>query len=374
MTVVDLFAGPGGWDYAATQLGIGPIGIEYEPNACATRAAAGLTTIRADLATYELADHIRLDGLIGSPPCPMFSYAGKGEGTEWLPHLCNVAAGNEPLSSDAPLEASLSLKPLEWALRHKPRWVCLEQVPGVILLWSAVAGRLRAEGYSTWAGVLNAANYGVPQTRQRAILIASLDRTAQPPAATHARNPEPTLFGDELAPWVTMADALRMDPAGALNQGSAYGDGDKRGPEYDLPIDRPAPTLTTMSGRQWHIKANNKNGGKEPSRRDGSQPSPTIIANADRWTFEPGMASDSDWVHTRPSTTVTGDSRDAPPGHHYGRQYGPGTVKLTLEQALVLQSFPPDYPIQGSKTAGFKQVGNAVPPGLARRVLEQVTR
>ena len=55
---------------------------------------------------------------------------------------------------------------------------------------------------------LNAADYGVPQTRQRAFLMAHRTRSIQPPAPTHTRHPQPALFGDDLAPWVSMADAL----------------------------------------------------------------------------------------------------------------------------------------------------------------------
>lgn len=60
---VDLFGGPGGWDLGARTFGIDPVGAERDRWAYATRAAVGLCTIRCG----------RVDGLIGSPPCPAFS-------------------------------------------------------------------------------------------------------------------------------------------------------------------------------------------------------------------------------------------------------------------------------------------------------------
>ena len=49
MTVIDLFAGPGGWDIGARALGVDTIGIEHDAAACATRSAAQHATIRADV-------------------------------------------------------------------------------------------------------------------------------------------------------------------------------------------------------------------------------------------------------------------------------------------------------------------------------------
>ncbi len=328
--VVDQFAGPEGWDRAAVGLGMDPVGFEWDADACDTRRAAGYRTVRTDLASYGLPESADVEGLIGSPPCPLFSAAGSREGVNWLPHLCEVAAGVTDLTPDAPLEATLSLKPLEWALRHRPRWVALEQVPAVIVLWMAIGGRLRTEGYSVWTGVLNAANYGVPQTRQRAILMARLDAPVQPPAPTHDRDPEPSLFGDDLLPWVSMADALGLDPGLTLRAGGVKG--------------------------------------QSPTRRCVSEVSPTAAFGHDY----------ANWVFERPCTTVAGDERVAAPGHRDRAggepQFGPGSVKLTQQQALVLQSFPADYPIQGrTKHARWKQIGNAVPPLLAEHVLRAVT-
>lgn len=87
--------------------------------------------------------------------------------------------------------------------------------------------------------------------------------------------------------------------------------------------------------------------------------------------------NDVRWIHERPATSVNGDPRIAAPGRHdpdvSGSQYGEGTIRVTVEEAAALQTFPPDYPWQGSRTKQFQQVGNAVPPLLAWHILRAVT-
>ena len=48
-------------------------------------------------------------------------------------------------------------------------------------------------------------------------------------------------------------------------------------------------------------------------------------------------------------------------------------MRITVEEAAILQSFPPDYPWQGTKTARFRQRGDAMPPLLAEHVLAMAT-
>jgi site-specific DNA-cytosine methylase len=75
------FAGAGGGCLGADALGLRTVGIENDPDCCATRAAAGLDTIRADVTRFSAA-HLRgrVAGLVGSPPCQDFSRAGRRAG------------------------------------------------------------------------------------------------------------------------------------------------------------------------------------------------------------------------------------------------------------------------------------------------------
>ena len=364
---LDLFAGPGGWDVAAGALGMAPVGIELDAAACATRAAAGHPTIRYDVADFPAefyAGEVR--GLIGSPVCTTFSAAGKRAGTAVLdvleamildlfeggktraahrremarmlrlalwPDAKLTRAERSARIRKAVLSASLVAEPARFIYACRPEWVALEQVPAVLPLWQAYAAELRRAGYSTWTGVLNAADYGVPQVRERAFLIASRVNVVSRPEATHY-DPRKghRLWGE---PWVTMADALGWGMT-----------------------ERPYFTLATAGG--------NRGGADEQVGGSGARKSLYAERDAGRWVFE------------RPATTVLADPRLGRPGHK-GRERGGeahfavGSVRLTPAQAAVLQSFPADYPFAGHATKAHQQIGNAVPPLLAEHVLAMAT-
>lgn len=92
------------------------------------------------------------------------------------------------------------------------------------------------------------------------------------------------------------------------------------------------------------------------------------------------------WWLTRPATTIAGDSRVHPPGHklnqddrdrlgtaeaeaRYEGRAGTNAVRVEESEAAALQSFPADYPWQGTRSKRFEQIGNAVPPLLAAHLL-----
>jgi DNA (cytosine-5)-methyltransferase 1 len=489
--ILDLFAGAGGWEQALAMLGLHALGIETDPHACATARAAGHERLQADVAELDPRELGPVWGLVGSPPCQAYSSAGKGLGRADKPLLIacahELAAGNDSRRAwregcrDA--RSLLTVEPLRYILTLRPRWVALEQVPAVLELWSVFAGLLSTHGYQSAVGVLSAERYGVPQTRRRAFLIASLDGPVTLPAPTHrSYNPRRSeIPAEELAlqPWVSMAEALGwgmsarpgltvvagnkrggsgaiqrlaherdrgawveirrggeriregFDPASAPGQAvtarvdrwqahgvppsaSDHAAGPTEGAPW--PAGRPAPTLVTtrrskhgaLVGRQLAPGEGCERGGwawrngNQPNSavRHAAAPAPTVLfghrANRVEWvpcsdearqrgarprpTHSPAAALAKGvptWVGERPATTVACDPRVCQPGSKRDarRPHAPrrcqGAVRVSVCQAAVLQGFPADYPWQGPRTRQFEQVGNAVPPPLARRVLEQ---
>ena len=106
----------------------------------------------------------------------------------------------------------LVLSPLHYAARFQPTYLAFEQVPPVLPVWEAMAGELRELGYSVWTGLLHAEQFGVPQTRKRAILMARRDGVeVSPPVPTHSKyhNRTPEKLDEGVQKWVSMAEALK---------------------------------------------------------------------------------------------------------------------------------------------------------------------
>jgi DNA (cytosine-5)-methyltransferase 1 len=509
MNAIDLFAGPGGWDVGAWDIGVQPLGIEFDEVACETRDAAGHPTLQGDVAALDPLDFAPCDLLIASPPCQAWSMAGKRGGVDDIAkvyaltaaiaghptHLAKTddrpdrkasGAGNRPRPLDAPAatvssradlstwiseeptewedeRSRLVTEPLRWALALRPRYIALEQVPPVLDYWRHIAEILRAEGYGVWTGILEAERYGVPQTRERAILIAELDGHPHPPAPTHQRyipgesqRHDITLEG-EILPWVSMAEALGWATTESVRTGKNSMK-HSRDPQdmvpFEVPVTRPATTVDTQGTwkhgepeshvdppHRWKVgfprnadTPSNEAGDDvvelEGRRyrgrdfRDEDEPAFTVTEKARsaiklragtnendiaRPADEPAPTirygerlNDVSWVEERnvgghgyldtrqshaqarptdcPSPAMVGQNlakgaavwTDEPALEPTeGTGYKPSTgVRVTEIEAAVLQGFPPDYPWQGSRTKRFQQIGNAIPPPLARAILE----
>lgn len=457
--ILDLFAGPGGWDEGLRMIGrTDVLGIEWDESACLTAEAAGHRRLRADVAALNPRDYIGAEGLIASPPCQAWSLAGKRGGEEDRA-ACHELADRMAAGDDSTDwrdwtddRSPLVCQPVRWVRELRPEWIALEEVPAVLGLWEHMARIFRAWGYNVWVGTLLAADYGVPQTRTRAILMASRVRTVTPPEPTHAEHPEGVdLFGGgHREKWVSMAEALGWgydsEPSCTVSSGGAAtggaepfanagyrlrlasfvsagvtGQGRPKNPETQPPAD----TITGKGTAYWQerpastIATNQRTSTTgDYYERSVSEPAPTVTGNVDRWlrgsnqanaairgphepaptmmfshcsndvswypsreSAKPGQPMsaaerNAAWAERRPATTVAGDSRIADPGHknraNGERQFRPDGVRVTVQEAGVLQSFPADYPWQGTRTKQYEQVGNAVPPRLAAHVLAAV--
>lgn len=291
--IVDLFAGPGGWDEGLATLGVHDVvGIELDLAACQTAHAAGHGRVQADVALYPTSPFVgRTEGLIASPPCTDWSLAGtRSQFDGKSGHLVREV--------------------MRWASDLRPRWIACEQVPPALGVWERYVHELRDLGYSAWAGILNAADYGVPQTRRRAILLATLDDIVSPPSPTHSQTPGETLFGS-LHPWASLGQSVGW-VNGVIRTGN-----------------------NTMKHSRQGSKAGD--GGVVAYRRPVHEPAPTVDCKAV-----------SAWVYESPDGS---------------------TAKLSVAEAGVIQSFRPDYPWHGTKAKQAEQVGNAIPPVLAAAVL-----
>lgn len=338
--VIEGFAGPGGWSTGLRWAGFTgtAAGIEKDRDACRSAIAAGHLRIQADGATYPLG-HLagKVIGLIMSPPCPTFSSAGDGAGKVDLPNVLSLiddfAAGRDSSAYEWADERSrLTAEPMRYVVALRPRWIALEQVPPVLPIWQYLAARLRDLGYHAWCGVLSAETYGVPQTRKRAILVASLDGPVGPPAPTHQAyvsgreaETEPDLFGDPLPPPVSMAQALG----------------------WGLP-ERPSWTVsaggTATGGAEVFANAGNREKLRQIVRMaPAGKTSQMVDPRPDPAHTITGQGS-ATWVQDRPSTTVCGDPRIGRPGHkdrdQGEAQFEQDSVRVSVQEAGILQSFP----------------------------------
>ncbi|WP_285563700.1 DNA cytosine methyltransferase [Streptomyces sp. RTGN2] len=364
---MDLFAGPGGLDIAATIMGSKSIGVEWDDPTRATRAAAGLrTTVEKDVAALGPCDAQVVDAnvLTGGPPCQSFSVAGNREGHKVLDDVKRLAeclVGHEDLKSfEAAWKAvkgetdSMSdertgfvLQPLRWIMEAKLKRgkayevVVLEQVPTVLPVWKLYAQLLRRIGYAADAHVLHAEDFGVPQTRRRAVLIAQWDpentgRRVHFPRATHQR-------------YLKGAERLLSQ------QGQDVGTGEEQdGSLFATPrsaknVDPWVSVQDALGARRPRdfVLVSNYGSGGDPKNRGR------------RTSLEPAATITGKFRRNRLFLLKENESGD--------KEVGEELDRLSFEEGGLLQSFPAHYPWQSTDVA--QQIGNAVPPRLSLHIL-----
>lgn len=341
--IVDLFAGPGGFDVAARNLGVEVVeGIEWDKDACATRLAADLHTECGDVRKFGPERYPEANVLVGGPPCQTFTVAGNGEGRAALNEVSkfaeryaevkiveDFASIGEELKHLSDERTGLVLEPLRWALEALLREttrpyqaIVLEQVPAVLPVWEVFAGILGGKGYEVAdPKVLRTEEFGVPQTRRRAIMIA---RWAGEGALLQGKPelPEPTHWH--------------------YSRSTTRGTGTSR-------LEEPV-AMEKVLARQtpYEVVSNYGTGGdpKARGRRRHNEPSATVTGKGSR------------------NKLVWGD-------HKLG--------EFDLHELGQLQTFPADYPWRrrngddakapGARSVIAQQIGNAVPPRFGMHIL-----
>jgi DNA (cytosine-5)-methyltransferase 1 len=334
-SLIDLFAGCGGMTRGFADTGrFEPVfAVEMEADA-ATTYSVNFGHEHVFAGKIEDVDHFPVaDVVIGGPPCQGFSPLNRdGVGLErralWLEYLRALD------------EAS-------------PQAFVMENVPELLIAPEYAKFRAAAEarGFSVEGKVLNAADYGVPQRRRRAIVIGCLDGVPSWPSATHS-SPDAPVPGTES--WRTFRQAVE-----------------------GLPL--------TPSGLNWH---NPRNPRPESVRRYKAVPRDggdrfRMQANLDRaglghmvpncWRNKPTGTTDvfGRLWWDRPAFTIRTEFYKP----EKGRYLHPSAHRpITLREAARCMSFQDDFafPLDQAMTSVAKQIGNAVPPLLARRIADDL--
>lgn len=362
---VDLFAGAGGLSQGLTDAGIEVVlGVDHYDYAVETHAAR-FPGISApwDLSTAESVEKVanlmieaEIDVLAGGPPCQPFSKAGRN-GIRFL-----VENGKrDPVDQRRDLWRAY----MEVVQLARPKAVIMENVPDMALddemfIMRSMIEELEQMGYSVEGKVIETWRYGVPQFRQRFILVALRDGVG-------FEWPEETT--QKVTVWNAIGDMPEVE-GGWRPQGGAEGWIEYEGPitEFQQYIRRNVPAAE--SNRLYdHIT--------RPVRED------------DRLAFEM-MTSETKYSdlpkHLQRyrsdifndkykrldendlSRTITAHiSKDG-----YSFIHPRQARTLTVREAARIQTFPDDFRFSGPPSAAFKQIGNAVPVRLGEAIGEGV--
>lgn len=365
--VLDIFCGSGGLSFGFEQSGgfATTCGFDLLPDRIQTFVSnhQHATGIAGDLRAYSLRELHRLTGevdvVLGGPPCQGFSS---------IRPFRNLTEG-DPRNSLA--------EHYVLVINHlRPEWFVFENVLGILTheggtrLHSVLEG-LSAAGYSVTWRVVNAALFGVPQYRERVVIVGN--RIGVPfiwPQPTHrvdyksmaGGRPEvirtDPLFSASLPNAVTLMEAIDDLPA-IPSAGEAT--------TYEKPARTEYQRLMRTGSKELTLHKATKHSAKmlEIIRHSGANIS----------ALPPGMVKSgfsscySRLDADRPSTTLTvnfvhpASNRCIHPCQDRA---------LTPREGARIQSFPDRFEFKGTSAQIVKQLGNAVPPLLGQRIAEAI--
>lgn len=345
LTVISLYSGAGGLDYGFEAAGFSTaVAVEMDHDCC--------ETLRANRPSWRVIERSIFDTpsdeilkvadlkrgeptiLIGGPPCQPFSKAGywaRGDSQRLDDPRANTLGAYLRVLEDTRPHAFLLENVEGLAYRGKDE--------GLQLLLEAIETinqRTRSKYRPTFK-VLNAADYGVPQFRNRFIMVAARDGTEfEFPDPTHG-NPSSLDLFKRLEPYHSAWDAIG-DVAPDKDEELAV-----RGKWAKL-----LPTIPEGQNYLWHT---DRGGG-----------APLFGWRRRYWSFLLKLAKD------RPSWTIQAQPGPAIGPFHWSNR------RLSSRELCRVQTFPDDVNILGSLMSVQRQVGNAVPSLLAEVLGRQIRK
>ena len=302
MKVASLFSGAGGLDFGFIQAGHKVIWANdnYEDAVETYKMNIGPHIVCKDIREINSIEIPNHDILIGGFPCQGFSVANTGR-------------------KEDDERNKLYLEFLRVVNEKRPKFFVAENVKGILSIgkgkvFQLIIDDFKSVGYKVSYKVLNAADYGVPQKRERVIILGSredLKICIEHPTPTHQQVSD--LFSNA-CPWVSVGEALAgiPDPDG----------------EHEL---------VNHTYSKFKLKFNGYIGNRAI---DPKKPSPTVTARGD----------------SKGGVVVL---------HHPNNKR-----RMSVRELATVQSFPIDYEFYGSNSSAYRQIGNAVPPLLAKAIAE----
>ncbi len=336
ITSIDLFAGAGGLSLGFHLAGLGytPVfAVEHERSAAATFARNfGCEVFNGDIECVP--DYPRADLIVGGPPCQGFSPLGRDRDDLSRAQLNSLWKYF--------LDAVRTVRPKAFVIENVREFQRSAEFAALLRLLETDS---ELNVYTPAFGVLNAANYGVPQTRYRGILIAVRDHDGD-----LLWPPEPLRGTRSVSrhPYITVKEAIGDLPLSTSGTDPYYTETSQH-----LHFGRrPRPESLER------YRAIPPGGNRFDLMRNRPDITPPCWANKPTGTTD--VMGRLWW--DRPATTIRTEFFKP----EKGRYLHPTADRvISHREAARLQSFPDWYLFEGTKIEIARQIGNAVPPLLA---------
>lgn len=342
--VIDLFAGVGGLSLGFEQAGFQIvfaneydkfIAKAYQENHPKTKVLVEDITVIDYEKTFRKYRG-KIDVIIGGPPCQGFSQKGQ----------------RKTIHDDRNFLFKFYVRAVEMV---EPKYFVMENVPNLLtneggFFKKEIEQLFNEMGYELTMGILNASDYGVPQNRRRAIIIGKFNGKA--PALPKAQNKMITI-------WDAISD-LAFLQSGEGEEEQVYRNEPQS--EYQKKVRLGSTVLKNHIATRHSEVALERlalippNSGKEMLPEEHL----TKSIYSGTWTR---MGKDEI------SVTIT-TRFDTPSSGKFTHPFLDRAI--TVREAARIQSFPDTYHFVGTKGSQMKQVGNAVPPMLAKAIAEVI--